>query len=80
MGIQQRHERAHAEADVRCLRSAAFLQTLNRMVGDEHSSEEAVRESLRLTGAIEDHPEPVRDALMKWMREKQCQLPRLTRP
>jgi hypothetical protein len=53
---------------------AAFLQTLNRMVGDEHSSEEAVRESLRLTGAIEDHPEPVRDALMKWMREKQCQL------
>ena len=53
---------------------AAFLQMLNKMLGDEHSSEEAVRESVRLTGAIEDHPEPVRDALTKWMREKQCQL------
>jgi len=47
---------------------------LNKMVGDEHSSDEAVRESLRLTGAMEDHPEPVQDALTKWMREKQCSL------
>ncbi len=53
---------------------ASFLQTLNKMVGDEHSSDETVRESLRLTGAMEDHPEPVQDALMKWMREKQCPL------
>jgi hypothetical protein len=53
---------------------AAFLQMLNKMVGDEHSSAEAVRESLRLTDAMEGHPEPVRDALMKWMREKQCPL------
>ncbi len=53
---------------------AAFLQMLNRMVGDEHSSDETVRESLRLAGAMEDHPEPVQDALMKWMREKQCPL------
>ena len=51
-----------------------FLQTLNQMVGDERSSEEALRESLRLTSAIEDQPEPVRDALMKWMREKRCRL------
>ena len=53
---------------------AVFLETLNKMVDDEHSSEEAVRESLRLTSAIEDQPEPVRDALMKWMHERQCRL------
>src|SRR5256886_7082300 len=51
---------------------AAFLQTLNRMVGDEHSADETIRESLRLTSAIESQPEPVQDALMKWMRERQC--------
>jgi len=53
---------------------AALLQMLNKMVGDDHSSDETVRESLRLTGAMEDHPEPVQDALMKWMRDKQCPL------
>jgi len=51
-----------------------FLEALNEALGLEQSSDEAVRETARLSSDMDEQPEPVQEALSKWMRDRDCQL------